>query len=1059
MLKLTDIKKDYVTGDSVVHALKGVSLEFRKSEFVSILGQSGCGKTTLLNIIGGLDQYTSGDLVINGKSTKEYGDREWDTYRNHSVGFVFQSYNLIPHQTVLANVELALTLSGIHKEERRKRAIEALETVGLGEQIKKRPNQLSGGQMQRVAIARALVNNPDILLADEPTGALDSETSVQIMELLKAISNDKLIIMVTHNPDLAKEYSSRIINLLDGEVVNDSNPYSTATDEGESTNISAQAYKKESKRELEAKKLEFKAILSGLKSYDRTKYAEKKLEFSTYIKEKTAESKTKYASLVAAEKAEAAAKKEAFRTEMARINALPEAEKAKKLEEIKRTKEQEKIKRREQRQQDKKTSMSFLTALSLSKNNLMTKKGRTFLTAFAGSIGIIGIALILSVSSGVSAYIKSVEEGTMASYPLEVKESTMDVMTLLGSLMENNQIKDPEPNKVYSNDVLATMFDSANKGLSTNNLVALKKFLDTNQKIQDNTTDIKYSYKANLNTYKINETGFPTPTLNGIAGLLADIGMSGIMGSDSAIGGAADSMMGGGAFKELIGDSEYIQNQYNKLYGEFPTKPNEVVLIVDKNQQISDFVLYTLGIKSTEELRAYITAMREGKEYKIPEASFTFEEICGYEFKVVPDAEKFKLENGKIVERTQDEINKYLESATTLKIVGILTPNENASSANVIGAIGYTSELMETIIDDSNASAVVNAQKNNTTIDLTNGLPFVVDLPDLSIVRRDMPSLLDPIFSQFNSSVAKSSDIQLIQYLKSFLTTDETFGILLTASKDKGIAPYGGYTEDHVKTIISPALETLKKNEQLSFFVSSLYNAVAAEECGGDANLAKLITAMLYYDLSIKPEDMHIDSMENVGYVNYDVPSSILIYPKDFDAKQVVKDELESYNNSQTDKNNQISYSDTVAMLMSSVTTIVDAITYVLIAFVAISLIVSSIMIGIITYISVLERTKEIGILRAIGASKKDISRVFNAETLIVGFAAGVIGILVSLFFIVIINIILLSLTGLETLQAVLPVGAAIILVLISMGLTLFAGLFPAKVAAKKDPVIALRTE
>ena len=1058
MLKLTDIKKDYVTGDSVVHALKGVSLEFRKSEFVSILGQSGCGKTTLLNIIGGLDQYTSGDLVINGKSTKEYGDREWDTYRNHSVGFVFQSYNLIPHQTVLANVELALTLSGIHKDERRKRAIEALETVGLGEQIKKRPNQLSGGQMQRVAIARALVNNPDILLADEPTGALDSETSVQIMELLKAISNDKLIIMVTHNPDLAKEYSSRIINLLDGEVVNDSNPYTAQADGNESAKISSRAFKKESKREMAAKKLEFGAILSGLKSDKGAAYGEKKAEFKKYIDDKNADIKAKYKALVAEEKAEKKAQAAAKAALMAELKALPEDERTTRLNEIKAAKAEEKKKRRAQKLEDKKTSMSFLTALSLSKNNLMTKKGRTFLTAFAGSIGIIGIALILSVSSGVSAYIKSVEEGTMASYPLEVKESAMDVMTLLGSLMETNTIENPDPNKIYSNNVLATMFDSANKGLSTNNLVALKKFLDTNKKIQDNTTDIKYSYKANLNTYKIEATGTYTPTLDGVSGLLADIGMSGVMGSGSAIGGAADSLLGGDAFKELIGDSEYIESQYNAIYGEFPKNANEVVLIVDKNQQISDFILYTLGIKSTQELKAYISAMREGTEYTIPEASYTFEEICGYQFKVVPDSEKFKLEGDKIVPRSQDEIEAYLDTVEPLKIVGILTPAENSAGSNIIGAIGYTSELMKSVIDSSNSSTLVTAQKNNTTLDLTNGLPFVVDLPDLTVVRRDLSALLNTILGQFNTSVEQSSDVQLVQYLKSFLSTNESFAMLLAFEKDKGLAPYGGYTAKD-KEIIDMGLESLKNDEKLGKFVRALYTAITDEACGGDGNLAKLVTAMLYYDLTVSPADMHTASMENIGYVNYDKPTSILIYPKDFDAKQVVKDELENYNNSQTDKNNQISYSDTVAMLMSSVTTIVDAITYVLIAFVAISLIVSSIMIGIITYISVLERTKEIGILRAIGASKKDVSRVFNAETLIVGFAAGVIGILVSLFFILIINIILLSLTEIETLQAVLPVGAAIVLVLISMGLTLVAGLFPAKVAAKKDPVIALRTE
>ena len=1062
MLKLTDIRKDYITGDSVVHALKGVSLQFRKSEFVSILGQSGCGKTTLLNIVGGLDQYTSGDLVINGKSTKEYGDREWDTYRNHSVGFVFQSYNLIPHQTVLANVELALTLSGISKEERKKRAIEALETVGLGEQIKKRPNQLSGGQMQRVAIARALVNNPDILLADEPTGALDSETSVQIMELLKAISNDKLIIMVTHNPELAKEYSTRIINLLDGEVVSDSNPYNDEIAVVESK-ISAKAYKKGAQRELMAKKLEYKAVLSGIKGADSEAVKAKKQEIKEQTESKKAEIDAKYRELRLVEQAEKKAllqqnaeKKAALKEELSKMS--DEEAKARLLE-IKQEKAKEKKELKAKRRAERKTSMSFITALSLSLNNLLTKKGRTFLTAFAGSIGIIGIALILSVSSGVSAYITSVEEGTMSSYPLEIKENTMDVMTLLGSLMDNDGIENPEPGKVYSHDVLATMFDSANKGLTTNNLVAFKEFIDQSTVLKENTSDIKYVYKANLNTYKVTEDvqgAFYKPTLDGIAGLLDEIGMGALMGSSSSSSSSSmmSSMMGGGAFKELIGDSEYIESQYNKLYGKYPTQPNEVVLIVDKNQQISDFTLYTLGLKDTQELKDYIIAMRKGEEYTIPSKTFTYEEICGYKFKVIPDSEKYKLEDGKIVERDTAEINAYLRNAMTLEIVGILTPSENASGSNVIGAIGYTSELMNAIIDESNENALIEAQKQNTTTDLMTGMPFAAQLPDLTVVRRDMGAIL----AKLGLDVTRMSDAQLLSNLKTFLATEPTLAGLLSFQKAGGVgmAPYGGYTLESmsmIKLILSQI-----KDVQIKTMADNIYAACVAGY-DDDSNFLKLVNALLYEDLTYTPAEAHESALEKIGYVDYNKPNEILIYPKDFDSKQIVKDEIEKYNKSQSDKNNEITYSDTVALLMSSVTTIIDAITYVLVAFVAISLIVSSIMIGIITYISVLERTKEIGILRAIGASKKDISRVFNAETLIVGFAAGLIGILVSLFFIVIINIILFSLTELETLKAVLPVGAAVVLVLISMGLTLVAGLFPAKVAAKKDPVIALRTE
>ncbi len=1055
MLKLSDIKKDYVTGDSVVHALKGVSLEFRKSEFVSILGQSGCGKTTLLNIIGGLDQYTSGDLVINGKSTKEYGDREWDTYRNHSVGFVFQSYNLIPHQTVLANVELALTLSGIHKDERRKRAIEALETVGLGEQIKKRPNQLSGGQMQRVAIARALVNNPDILLADEPTGALDSETSVQIMELLKAISNDKLIIMVTHNPDLAKEYSTRIINLLDGEVVNDSNPYSSNISESTDAKISAKAYKKGSARELAAKKLEFKAILSGLKSDNREKYAEKKVEFSKYISEKTAEAKAKYTSLKAEEKAQNKAEKEAKRAKMAEINALPEEEKAKKLEELKQAKAEEKRKRREQRLEDKKTSMSFLTALSLSKNNLMTKKGRTFLTAFAGSIGIIGIALILSVSSGVSAYITSIEEGTMSSYPLEIKENSMDVMTLLGTLMDEGGVKNPEPGKVYSHDVLANMFVSANKGLTSNNLVAFKNFLDSNAIIQQNITDIKYSYSANLNTYIPSGTATYKATLDGLSGILSAISS----GSSSlgAIGDSTSSIMGGNVFKELIGDSDYIESQYKVVHGRLPEKSHEVILVVDKHNQISDMVLYSLGLKDVDELKEYVAQIYANLEPVPPKTqTFTFEELCNYTFKVLPEAEKYKVENGKIIPRTSGEIDAYLKNTTTLEIVGIVTPSENASGASVMGAIGYTSQLMKDIMSSSNASAVVEAQQNNKTQDLFTGLPYTPVLPNLTTVRNSLQTALIQYGVDISSNKYKD-DRALIDLLKQFLSTEPTFSALLSfqGAGSIGMAPWGGYTVADYERL-EAVLDSIS-DKTFNAMAKGIKMACLAD--GGPENFIKLVNSLLYEDLTISAEDAHANTMNSIGFVDYSKPKSISIYPKDFEAKQAIKDEITKYNDTRTKEADKIAYSDTVALLMSSITTIVDAITYVLIAFVAISLIVSSIMIGIITYISVLERTKEIGILRAIGASKKDISRVFNAETLIVGFAAGVIGILVSLFFILIINIILLSLTGLETLQAVLPVGAAVVLVLISMGLTLVAGLFPAKVAAKKDPVIALRSE
>ena len=1077
MLKLKDIKKDYVTGDSVVHALKGVSLEFRKSEFVSILGQSGCGKTTLLNIIGGLDQYTSGDLIINGKSTKEYGDRDWDTYRNHSVGFIFQSYNLIPHQTVLANVELALTLSGVSKEERRKRATEALITVGLGEQIKKRPNQLSGGQMQRVAIARALVNDPDILLADEPTGALDSETSVQIMELLKAISNDKLIIMVTHNPDLAKEYSSRIINLLDGNVISDSDPYTAPCEGGcGEGRISAKAFKISSRREIKAIELQSKAILSGLKSSNKEAVPQKKEELDGLIAKKKAEADEHYRELLAIEAEKKRLAKEKALKEKEELKSLPEGERAKRLEEIKAARALEKQRRKEQRLAERKTSMSFLTALSLSLNNLMTKKGRTFLTSFAGSIGIIGIALILSVSSGVNSYITSIEESTMSSYPLQINESSMDTMSVMTTLMSSTGVENPKPGTIYSNDIMANVMNAITSGFTKNNLTSFKDFIEGSNDIRDNSTDIKYVYAANLNTYRI-VGGIEKyrATLDGIGGLLQDIGLGDMFGMSEN----SSSMLGGskGAFTELVGDKKegYLESQYDTLYGRFPKNDNEVVLIVGENQQISDFILYTLGIRDTVDLEKYIQSRLDKdpkNDYTIPAKQYTFKEICGYKFKVLPDSEKYKLEGDRIVERSPEEINSYLDSnkAITLEIVGIVTPSEDSGLGAGIGAIGYTSDLMDKIIEQSNSNELIKLQKENTEKDMLNGIPYAGFSPNTEYITHFIKSNTEQMGDL--TAYLDMSPVQLLQSLRDIVMTDPSAKKLLSFEWDGGLAPYGGYTLADIDTKILPAINSINNN-QIKGFAMMLYQLSISGSpeydkegnitgtVGADptkSNFIKVINTMLTDNGSYTAEQAHLNTLNRLGYVDFDKPTSILIYPKDFAAKDVIKTAIEDYNNKQ-DKDNKITYTDTVAMLMESVTTIVNAISYVLIAFVAISLIVSSIMIGIITYISVLERTKEIGILRAIGASKKDISRVFNAETLIVGFAAGALGILISLFLIVIINAILLALTGIEALQAVLPWGAAIILVLISMGLTLIAGLFPARMASKKDPVIALRTE
>ena len=907
MLELVNIKKTYGKDDYAVEALKGVSIKFRESEFVSILGQSGCGKTTLLNIVGGLDQYTSGDLIINGVSTKNFKDSDWDTYRNHSIGFIFQSYNLIPHQTVLANVELALTLSGISKNERRKRAVQALDKVGLRTQLHKRPNQLSGGQMQRVAIARALINNPDILLADEPTGALDSETSVQVMELLKEIAKDRLVVMVTHNPELAEEYSTRIINLRDGNLVGDSNPY-----DGEMTEEEAQ--KVDGKRNTKKKK----------------------------------------------------------------------------------------------------ASMSFMTAMTLSFNNLMTKKGRTFLTSFAGSIGIIGIALILAVSTGVNSYIKSIEESTMSSYPLQIQQNTMNPTSIMSSLMQSatSSNKDRDPNKIYSSQIMVQMMSMMTESVATNNLEKFKDFLDTNPEVWEYCTDIKYSYSANLNTYLLQEDGTYINSSQGMNQMYSSMGVSGI---SKEMMNATASMMGGmgsvTGWTELIGSTETIMKDYELVDGKYPEKTNEIVLIVDENNQISDYTLYVLGIRDFTEVKEYmenaIKAHLNGTEntYVIPTVDYTFEEIYNFKFKVLLDSDHYILEKGLIRKLdTSNEsdkaiLDKRIEEAMDLKIVGIVRPADDSMNMTNIGTIGYMSHLMDDVIAKVNKSDVVKAQLNDKEVDLFTGIRF--DSKGYTI--EDFPAMKDMVdkFSSFDTSFI--------------------LDMLL------------GYVDN---PIFAEIVQTYIPTDAASF-----------------ANMI-----LDYMNKDKITSNTYSGNLKALGYIDVQNPSSISIYPKDFESKEKINHLIAEYNSHQAD-DDRIVYTDTVALLMSSVTTIVDAISYVLIAFVAISLVVSSIMIGIITYISVLERTKEIGILRAIGASKRDVGRVFNAETLFVGLVAGIIGIVCSLGLIVVINIVLYHFTGLSTLKAVLEPAPAFILIAISMGLTLVAGLFPSKTASNKDPVIALRSE
>lgn len=852
MLRLENITKDYITGDSKVQALKGISLQFRKSEFVSILGQSGCGKTTLLNIIGGLDRYTSGDLIINGKSTKEFKDRDWDSYRNHSVGFVFQSYNLIPHQTILANVELALTLSGVSKSERKKRAIKALEDVGLGEQINKKPNQLSGGQMQRVAIARALVNDPEIILADEPTGALDTKTSIQVMDILKKISKDRLIIMVTHNPDIAEKYSSRIIKILDGKITDDSNPYNEEDEKKEDRNSKANS----------------------------------------------------------------------------------------------------------------KVSMSFFTALSLSLNNLMTKKGRTILTSFAGSIGIIGIALILSLSSGMQTYINRVEEDTLSSYPITVQEETIDMTSMMTSLMGETEEVEHEDGKVYSRNIVNDMLSTVSTKIQSNNLEEFKKYLDDeNSEIRNYTNAIQYSYNLDLNIYKENEDEIVQVNPSQIFSKLGMDNMENMMLAETNV------------WQELLDNRELLQSQYDVLAGKWPENYNEVVLVVNENNEIVDYTLYALGILDQDELEEKYKKILDGEEVEdegIKE--YSYEELLNTSFKLLLNTDYYEKDEDIWLDKSEDEdyIKEKLEQAEEIKVVGIIRPSEGTVATSMSGTIGYTTELKEYVINKINDSEIVKEQKENPDINVFTGTEFPED-PD------------EPF--DFSS-----------------LTTEQQM-YLASLSQEEMAALMQQYTE----------------------------NAKATYE----------------------------GNLEKMGVVDLSKPSSISIYPKDFESKDQIATSIENYNQKQRDEGNEanvITYTDLVGTMMSSVSTIIDAISYVLIAFVAISLVVSSIMIGIITYISVLERTKEIGILRSIGASKKDISRVFNAETFIVGLGAGILGIGVTLLLNIPINIIIKAVTDIGGLAS-LPVVGGIILVVISMLLTVIAGLIPAKMASKKDPVEALRTE
>ncbi len=988
MLSLKNIKKDYKMGDNIVNALRGVTVNFRKNEFVAILGQSGCGKTTLLNIIGGLDRYTEGDLIIDGVSTKKYRDRDWDTYRNHKIGFVFQSYNLIPHQNVLSNVELALTLSGVSKAERRKRAVDVLEKVGLKDQMKKKPNQMSGGQMQRVAIARALINDPDILLADEPTGALDSETSIQIMEILKEIAKDKLIIMVTHNPDLAEKYATRTIRLVDGSITGDSDP---CTEE------------------------------------DETKEKPEKV---------------------------------------------------------------------------KKTSMSFLTALSLSLNNLMTKKGRTILTAFAGSIGIIGIALILSLSNGVQVYINDIQRDTLASYPLVIDESSTDMTAMLSSsrdVAEERYNGDLPKDRIITDDRMYTVFDMMYAQTNTNDLKTFKGYLDDNDEIKKLVSSIEYSYGMKMQVFRqLEDKTIKQVNPNTV---LDEVGFGSVSGLFSLSSQMSSSSSDVDVFTEITSDDKMFSTKYDIIAGKKPENYKEAVLIVDKYNMITDFTVYALGLKDTSEMRATIRDMMQKKDKdkinKIEKPDdYSYEDFLGMTFSVIPNSDLYqKDENGIWIKMTDNDeymADAYKNKGIELKIVGIIRQKDISTS--VSGMIGYTRELTTYISDKINNSEIVKAQKENEQYDILSGKPFEGTeagekaIGDAKIEeenrRKELEKMQDDLRKAAEQMAAdaaaqmQSGTFQLTPEMLAGLTPEQQealagmtpqeqleylaklggFENLLPSASD-GDGSQSGTSDMSIAGLDMSAIDWSKfdiskfdmnnlTDEQLAFF-ASMTDADRAE-------LMKRLSAVTK-NSDVVSTSSYYDNMKTLGVINMDTPSSISIYPIDFESKEKVVQMIKDYNDAR-DENQKITYTDIVGMLMSSVTDIINAISYILIAFVAISLIVSSIMIGIITYISVLERTKEIGILRSIGASKRDISRVFNAETIIVGFIAGALGILVTLLMLIPINMIIFNITDIANL-AKMPPLAGVILVAISVVLTLIAGLLPSGVAAKKDPVVALRTE
>jgi len=1062
LLQLKNIIKDYKTGDSTVRALNGISLSFRENEFVSILGPSGCGKTTLLNIIGGLDQYTSGDLSINGISTKQYKDADWDTYRNHSIGFVFQSYNLIPHQTVLSNVELALTLSGIPKKERRARAIQALKDVGLGDQIHKKPNQLSGGQMQRVAIARALVNDPDILLADEPTGALDTKTSVQIMEILRSISHKKLIIMVTHNPDLAKEYSSRIISVLDGRVVDDTDPFEP-------------------------------------------------IEEPAPV-------------LTPAESQKKAAKKEPKK---------------------------------------KNKSMSFLTALSLSLNNLLTKKTRTILTSVAGSIGIIGIALILSLSNGIQLYIDRVQEDALSTYPLTIQKTTTDYSAMLSAMTEVSD-KTPEeidPNKIYVDDSMGSML-AAMSATVENDLTSFKKYMEKHyEEIKDSVSDIQYTYDFDLQVFSEDGKTQVNPTT--IFDSMGDMfsGVDDMMSSMSSMGG----MGGMSIMSEMIDNQALLEQQY-ELVGngsEWADEADEVMLVIGRNNQVSKMTLYMLGVLDQSEIEEILQDLIQNGEYESAHMEeYELSDFLGMKFRLLNTSDYYKQTkdtytvDGKKYPiwydlRDTDFDGKGQETFVTengieLRVAGIIRPKEDATAASISGAIGYTKALTDYILGENTKSEIIAQQKKTPENSVLSGgtferIPYTQENID-ALIKRVGSTNMERFYSIMTTMIRENEeyngmlniDASTIAMFIATMEDDvqaEKINDLLTSAHNGLLAQAGGAANPMAGAIADGALnqflaalgsEQMKENDPNGLYSvpftkdnlidllplmseTQIMMLVGMEQTNPETGepitipglkdfcskedidriYAEMNEEMLDWTINEKSMLLLLENMDEEQFITFEEtlynmvpdkdetydsmlkklgdaekasPASINFYAKDFESKDRIEQFIATYNEN-VDESKQLEYTDMIGVLMSSVSTIINVISYVLIAFVSISLVVSSIMIGIITYISVLERTKEIGILRAVGASKHDISRVFNAETLLIGFASGLFGIIFTVLLCIPVNAIIHAVAGISSVSAVLPPKAGVLLVVISMVLTLVAGLFPAKIAAKRNPVEALRSE